>query len=383
MNMKLVIHDLKQETWEKIAGNYPDSTVVTDNGKMKPCVGCFGCWNKTPGKCVIKDGYDNMGYLIHHAEEVTVISRYTYGGFSGSVKNVFDRCLAYVLPQFEIVNGESHHQKRYDETKPFTFVFYGHDISKEEKKNAERYVKAVCTNMRSTVKEVIFWENDKITESRTQDSYSDNNKVILLNASMRSANGNSAKLAAELRKQLTKETEIINLSGYLNRMSELVEKLSEASTLVLCEPLYVDGLPSQLIRLLERFQVEYTGNRKHVYVLANMGLFESQQLINLFSAIKQWCIRMNFDYFGGLGVGAGELVGGIMQAIRLGKWPTQKIAAGMNRLAEAINNDTETDDMFVGTQNFPRSLYIAIANSGWKRMARKNGITEKDLYRQL
>ena len=381
--MKLVIHDLKKEEWEKIARDYPDAEVVTDNGKMKPCVGCFGCWNKTPGECVIKDGYDNMGYLIHHADEVIVISRYTYGGFSGSVKNVFDRCLAYVLPQFEIVKGESHHQKRYDEIKPFTFIFYGHDISEEEKKNAERYVNAVCTNMRSTVKEVIFWQREEEIVCKTKDSCSDNDKVVLLNASMRSKNGNSAKLAGELKKHITKETEIINLSKYLSNMSELVRELEDVSTIVLCEPLYVDGLPSQLIRLLEKFRSEYEGGRKKIYVLANMGLYESKQMINLFSAIKRWCGKMNFDYCGGLGVGAGELVGGITEAVRFGKWPTRKIGEGINRLAEAVNTNSKTEDIYAGVNGFPRSLYIAIANSGWKRMAKKNGITEKDLYRQV
>ena len=74
-----------------------------------------------------------MGSLIHHVDEGVVISRYTYGGFSGFVKNVFDRCLGYVLSQFEVAGGETHHQKRYDEDKPFTFIFYGHDLNEDEK----------------------------------------------------------------------------------------------------------------------------------------------------------------------------------------------------------------------------------------------------------
>ena len=130
--MGLVIHDLTPEAWEPMSREYPGWTVVSDAETIRPCTGCFGCWNRTPGKCVIRDGYENMGELIHKADRVTVISRYTFGGFSGFVKNVFDRCLGYVLPQFEVVGGETHHKKRYEENKPFTFVFYGAALSEEE-----------------------------------------------------------------------------------------------------------------------------------------------------------------------------------------------------------------------------------------------------------
>ena len=154
----LVIHDLIPEKWEGIKKDYEGWETVSDNGTIKPCIGCFGCWKKTPGCCVVKDGYENMGALIHHADGVTVISRYTFGGFSGFVKNVFDRSLAYVLPQFEISGGESHHQKRYAEDKPFTFIFYGKDLSEYEKNCARRYVTAVCANIRGHVKDVVFRE---------------------------------------------------------------------------------------------------------------------------------------------------------------------------------------------------------------------------------
>ena len=87
--MNLVIHDLSEKEWNKIKADYEGWKVVSDNGNIGPCIGCFCCWRKTPGECVIKDGYENMGALIHHADEVVVISRYTYGGFSSFVKNAF------------------------------------------------------------------------------------------------------------------------------------------------------------------------------------------------------------------------------------------------------------------------------------------------------
>ena len=148
-------------------------------------------------------------------------------------------------------------------------------------------------------------------------------------------------------------------------------------------PLYVDGLPSQLIRLMEKMERNYKSSDKNIYVLTNMGLYESDQLINLFTAVRKWCSIMGFAYNGGLGVAAGELVGGFLSFSALDKWPLKQIEAGMVKLASAIDSNEAIGDIYTGTYGFPRWLYIAIANSGWKRMGKANGITEKDLYRRL
>ena len=73
--MNLLIHDLNDEKWHTVSDAYEGWYIVAANGVKYPCIGCFSCWNRDPGVCAIKDGYENMGYLIHHAEEVTVISR--------------------------------------------------------------------------------------------------------------------------------------------------------------------------------------------------------------------------------------------------------------------------------------------------------------------
>ena len=382
--MNLIIHDLNSDEWNKISEKYSGWSVVSDTGTIHPCNGCFSCWNRTPGKCVVCDGYENMGYLIHHAEEVVVISRYTYGGFSGFVKNVFDRSLGYVLPQFEVINGETHHKKRYDEDKPFTFIFYGESFSDEEKESARRYVQAVCANIRGHVKELVF-RKCKTGEKRDSGILQKNGpagKVILLNGSMRSADGNSAKLARKLAAQLKVDSETVDLRDYMKDLNALADNLKEAPALVLCVPLYVDGLPSQVIRLLEVME-NHRGISKRIYVLANMGLYESSQLANLFSAVRQWCGKMNYDYCGGLGVSAGELLGTLMEAIPFRAGPTRNVAKGMDMLAYAINVGSVTEDFFTEPYRFPRSLYIYIANTSWNRTAKSNGIRPEDLYRKL
>ncbi|MBQ9037470.1 MAG: flavodoxin family protein [Erysipelotrichaceae bacterium] len=380
--MNLLIHDLDEKRWEEVKSEYEGWSIVSDNGQIRPCSGCFSCWNKTPGECIIKDGYQNMGYIIHHSEEVVVISRYTYGGFSGFVKNVFDRCLGYVLPQFEVVNGESHHQKRYAEDKPFTFIFYGNNLSEDDKKKAERYVKAVCTNIRGCVKNVEFRE-DKEERKTNPRTGSCSSKTVILNASMRYSTGNSFAFSEKLNALLEGKTETYNLCRYLNDLPSLVGNLSDCDRLVICTPLYVDGLPSQLIRLFECFEKEYRGSDKKVYLLANMGLYESRQFVNMFNAVKKWCKVMNFEYGGGLGISAGELLGVLIQKLPFEAGPCQNAYNGIRHLAETVNKKKVQSDEFAEPNAFPRSLYIGIANTNWRITAKRNGIRPSDLYRKL
>ena len=382
--MDLVIHDLSPAEWDKISEDYAGWEIVTDNGNLHPCIGCFSCWNRTPGICAIHDGYENMGRLIHLAGEVVVISRYTYGGFSGSVKGVFDRCLGYVLPQFEITKGETHHKKRFDEDKPFTFIFYGTALTESERNSARRYVQAVCTNIRGHVKDVIFREcgddAEKLGLNQPDKVASkEPGKVILLNGSMRNVDGNSAKLARTLSSRLKTDTETVDLKSHINDIDGLIRVLDEAQTIVLCVPLYVDGLPSRVIKLMERMEQSHTGP-KRIYLLANMGLYESRQLDNLFSAVKQWCSKAGYEYCGGLGISAGELMGTLMEAIPFSRGTTKKASQGMDRLVRAIENAEVTEDIYAEPFAFPRRLYVWIANTNWNRTSRKNGIKPKEMF---
>ena len=413
--MNLIIHDLDSREWAKLSSDYAGWNVVTDNGAMHPCNGCFACWNRTPGTCVIKDGYENMAGLIHGAAEVVIMSRYTYGGLSGSVKNVIDRCLGYVLPQFELTGDETHHMRRYEEDKPFTFFFYGPELSDEQKADAERYVKAVCANFRSHVKSVEFRTDIKSsgaeapkdsakpasgTESADDGADSPAKKegrdpakkqaknpgnMIILNGSMRNKDGNSARFAGVLRTRLRgrvgANVEIVDLKDNMKDMETLADDLAAADKLILCVPLYVDGLPSQVIRLMEIMESKPAGPQK-IYVLANMGLYESSQMVNLFSAVKQWCERCGHEYCGGLGISAGELIGALMKTMPFGWGATKKASISMTVFAEAILSGRAADDLYAEPHMFPRSWYIKIANSGWDRMAKQNGLSPEDLYRK-
>ena len=106
--MKLVITDLKDFSIS-IKGEH---RIIKPQGAIHPCIGCFGCWVKTPGQCVMHDGYENTGMYMSKCTELILISQCCYGGVSPFVKTVQDRAISYIHPDFVIRKGEMHHKRR-------------------------------------------------------------------------------------------------------------------------------------------------------------------------------------------------------------------------------------------------------------------------------
>ena len=107
--MKLIITDIENFNIP-VEGEYK---IIKPNGDIHHCIGCFGCWVKTPGKCVIHDGYHETGVDMSKCTELIIISRCYYGSVSPFVKMVEDRAISYFHPDFVIRKGEMHHKRRY------------------------------------------------------------------------------------------------------------------------------------------------------------------------------------------------------------------------------------------------------------------------------
>lgn len=151
--MKLIISDVSDLPIEE-DGN---CKILYSNEQIKHCIGCFGCWIKTPGQCVIKDGYENMGELLSKCSKLILISKCTYGGFSPFVKNVLDRSISYISPYFITRNGEMHHKRRYDNIINISAYFYSEDATNYEEETAKNLVIANAVNYDAQVNCVMFF----------------------------------------------------------------------------------------------------------------------------------------------------------------------------------------------------------------------------------
>jgi multimeric flavodoxin WrbA len=145
--LKVLVHDLNEQdfTLLRIAGN--EFEVINANYPSAPCLGCFHCWLKTPGICKINDGLKNIGSLLGNSEEIVLISKNCYGGYSEPVKKVIDRGISTSLPFFTYRSGKMRHRRRYNVGRKRLTVFLYGDFLETERNTAQLIVDANRSNM--------------------------------------------------------------------------------------------------------------------------------------------------------------------------------------------------------------------------------------------
>lgn len=159
MSRQLVIFDAGDMGEEAFAQGFSDGDVLfSATPEVRMCIGCFGCWLKTPGTCVLRDRCQQMPRLLRESDTVVVVSPLVYGGYSRSVKAVFDRSIGYLLPYFRMVDGRMHHAMRYDHAYRQEVHFYGPGTQAEHDL-AHRFIRANAVNFNVSEVDVRFHEN--------------------------------------------------------------------------------------------------------------------------------------------------------------------------------------------------------------------------------
>lgn len=81
---------------------------------IKPCLGCFSCWSKTPGECCIHDDMQAVIEKILWADVIIWSFPLYYFGLPGQLKNLIDRQLPMSLPFMSTETESGGHPSRYD-----------------------------------------------------------------------------------------------------------------------------------------------------------------------------------------------------------------------------------------------------------------------------
>ena len=118
--------------------------------------------DKLSRKCVIKDGFDNLGEILSKTNKLIIISRCIFGGYSPFIKNILDRSISYLLPFFNIKESETNHKQRYKKDLSLSVYFYGEHISPQEMETAKKLVKANSKNFYISEYKTSFYHSPDI-----------------------------------------------------------------------------------------------------------------------------------------------------------------------------------------------------------------------------
>lgn len=89
-------------------------TLEVNKLNIKPCLGCFACWNKTPGKCCINDDMSSVIDKLLWADLTIWSFPLYYFNIPGQLKNLVDRQLPMNLPFMNVETDSGGHPSRYD-----------------------------------------------------------------------------------------------------------------------------------------------------------------------------------------------------------------------------------------------------------------------------
>ncbi len=156
--MKLILSDLPL----KISIQNEDIKLIDLSSlNIQNCKGCFGCWTRTPGKCVIRDDAVKIYPLIAKSDKVIYITRIKYGGYDTVMKTMLERAIPIQQAFIRILDGETHHLQRDVALKDATIIGYGAD-TEEEQQIFFKLIQRNSKNMNFNKSKIIFADKEDL-----------------------------------------------------------------------------------------------------------------------------------------------------------------------------------------------------------------------------
>jgi multimeric flavodoxin WrbA len=99
---------------ELVSAGWDVEPILLHEYEIRSCIGCFRCWDTTPGLCFQKDEAQDILKKIIRTDLLIFLTPLTFGGYSSELKKIIERMLGLLQPGMTIIEGESHHLKRYE-----------------------------------------------------------------------------------------------------------------------------------------------------------------------------------------------------------------------------------------------------------------------------
>ena len=206
-------------------------------------------------------------------------------------------------------------------------------------------------------------------------------KISIINGSPKAVKSNSEILGNYLVSLLEGNEIKKYYSISFNLNEKIKNEIYNSNILIFLFPLYVDGIPSNLLKLLVEFEKEKVVNPEtKIYCVVNNGFYEGKQNHLAILLMKNWCEKVKAKWGQGIGVGAGELLP-YLKKYTLGKGPLKNLGKALNNFSGNILTLKSGEDIYINP-NWLKSLYFLQGSILWLLKARMNNLKVKELFRK-
>lgn len=373
--------------------------------KIGNCAGDFFCWVRTPGMCNVNDDNRAIAQALANSDLMVYLTPVTFGGYSSTLKSMVDHQIQNVSPFFAKVEGEAHHETRYEKNPDLLAVgwleapdaqaeaLFRHLVQRNALNwHAQTWVSDVVLTgqadeeLRASARRWIGQIQDGrssppvklpvITQSNAQPV--EVRRALLLVGSPKTRKSTSVSLGGYLFEQLNGrgiQTETIYLYTVLRsakKWQALLDSLDAADLVLLAFPIYVDTLPAPVTEALEQIAAHCrqreTGRGQIFAAIANCGLPEVAHTAPGLAIAETFARQAGFAWAGSLALGSGEIINGV--PLVEGGGMTLRIRLALDQAAEALAQGQtipEAAQTLMARPIVPHWLYRVM---GWWRTMR-------------
>jgi len=269
---------------------------------IKKCIGCWSCWLKTPGECVMKDDLEKSYEHYINSDKVIVLIDTAQGFINHQAKAFIDRSIPHYLPYIVLIDQECQHAKRYDQYPDLVFYYETEGLTKFEEQVIEDYLYRTAYHHKSKGFRLMY--NDQLTinelhhrEAKNKQlemtTYDTLDKLIIYNGSPRITNSNSGIILDQVKKQLQDRVEIRDLKEK-NQWPNWSKSFVDEEHVLFFMPLYVHAMPSHVMAFIETLEP----SKGNISFFVQSGFPESSQSVFLEAYFEQLSIRLHRSYGG-------------------------------------------------------------------------------------
>jgi len=374
---------------------------------LRYCVGCWGCWVKTPGECVNRDASLEMDRATINADFVLWAAPLKMGFPSELFKRALDKHLPLIHPYMEVDHGEAHHLRRYPHSPRVGLLLEKESGTDESDLQIVTDIHCRTALNFKTRLEFSFTTETPVTEmtrritskaqsllplpkhlpAATGTTVNPPSRLTLFNGSPRGRRGNTPLFLREIASGFGGANETHHLIR-LKETDQMVQAFAEAECAILGFPLYTDSMPGMVKHFIEALEplVGRKDNPPLGFVVQS-GFPEGLHSRYIERYLEKLAARLGCPYLGTVVKGNGEGVRITPPEATQGLFSNlQAIGAS---LAESGRFDPAALKTIAHPEKFPAILgpifrifvRLPVAHSYFDDMLKKNGTYERRFAR--